>query len=138
MNDDKHACYISLCCAEKRQDEGDLPAIERYTAARVHDVYRWAQRDGADFRIFSGKFGLLRPSDPIPWYDHLLQLEEVSEMAARTAKQIHKQGWYKLVVYTDETKTHPQELIYLGCLQVAAGMAGNVDVEHREASDAGW
>ena len=138
MNDDKPACYISLCCAQKRQDERDLPAIERYTAARVHDVYRWAQRDGADFRIFSGKFGLLRPSDPIPWYDHLLQLEEVSEMAALAARQIQEQGLRKLVVYTDETETHPQELVYLGCLQVAAGAVGTVTIEHREVSGEGW
>ncbi len=76
MNDDKPTCYISLCCAAKRQDERDLSAIERYTAARVHDVYRWARRDGADFRISSGKFGLLRPSDPIPSYDGHISKEE--------------------------------------------------------------
>ncbi len=138
MNEDKHTCYISLCSAAKRENEGDLPGIERYAAARGHDVYRSARRDGADFRIFSGKFGLLRPSDPIPCYDHILQPGEVSEMAARVTKQLREQGLRKLVVYTDETETHPQELIYLGCLQVAAGAAGNVTIEHRELSDEGW
>ncbi len=138
MNDDEHTCYISLCCAEKREDEGSLPAIERYTAARVHDVYHWARRDGADFRIFSGKFGLLRPSDPLPWYDHILQPEDVLEMAARVAEQNREQGLHKLVIHTAEIETHPQELIYLGCLQGAAGGDGHVTVEHREVSGVGW
>jgi dipeptidyl aminopeptidase/acylaminoacyl peptidase len=131
-------CYVSLCCAEKREDESDLPAVERYTASRVHDVYHWARRDSANFRILSGQFGLLRASDSIPWYDHLLQPEEVSEMAARVAEQIKEQDLRKLVIYTGETAKHPQELIYLGCLQVAAGMVGDVTVEHREVSDKDW
>ena len=132
------SCYVSLCCAETREDEGDLPAIERYTASRVHDVYHWARRDGVDFRIFSGQLGLLRASDPVPRYDHRLQPGEVSEMAARVAGQLEKQGMRKLVVYTGKTEEHPESLIYLGCLHVAAGAVGNVTVEHREIADDGW
>jgi hypothetical protein len=131
-------CYVAFCSAEKREDEGDLPAIERYTASRIHDVYHWARRDGVGFCIFSGRFGLLRPSDPIPWYDHALQPEEVSAMAVQVAGQIREQGWHKLVVYTGKTEERPDELIYLGCLQVAAGTVGDVTVEHREISNDGW
>ncbi|MCP4537180.1 MAG: prolyl oligopeptidase family serine peptidase [Chloroflexi bacterium] len=131
-------CYVTFCSAEKRQDEGDLPAIERYTASRIHDVYHWARRDSAGFYIFSGQFGLLRPSDPIPWYDHVLQPKEVSEMAVRVAEQLKAQDLHKLVVYTGKTEEQPEALIYLGCLQVAAGMVGDVTVEHREISDDGW
>jgi dipeptidyl aminopeptidase/acylaminoacyl peptidase len=135
---DTAPCYVAFCSAEKRQDEGDLPAIERYTASRIHDVYHWARRDGVDFCIFSGQFGLLCPSDPIPWYDHPLQMDEVSEMAAQVAEQIRERGWRKLVVYTGKTEEQPDALIYLGCLQVAAGAVGDVAVEHREISDDGW
>ena len=131
-------CYVSFCCAEKRPDEGDLPAIERYTASRVHDVYRWARRDSADFRIFSGLFGLLSASDPIPWYDHVLQLEEVPHMAVRVATQLEEQCLHRLVVYTSEVEKDPGLLIYLGCLQVAAGSVGDVTVEHREMTGDGW
>jgi dipeptidyl aminopeptidase/acylaminoacyl peptidase len=135
---DTPPCYIALDSTEKRQDEGDLPAIERYAASRIHDVYHWARRDGADFYIFSGQFGLLRPSDPVHWYDHPLQLDAVSEMAAQVAEQIKEQGWRKLVVYTGKTEEQPDALIYLGCLQVAAGAVGDVAIEHREISDDGW
>jgi len=135
---DAPPCYIALCSAKKRQNEGDLSAIERYTASRIHDVYHWARRDSADFCIFSGRFGLLRASEPIPWYDHKLQPEEVSEMAMRVAKQLKEQGQRKLVVYTGKTEKQPETLIYVGCLQVAAGIAGDVTIEHQEISDDGW
>ena len=59
-------------------------------------------------------------------------------MAARVAEQIKEQDLRKLVIYTGETEKHPQELIYLGCLQVAAGMVGDATVEHREVSDKDW
>ncbi|MBN1873373.1 MAG: prolyl oligopeptidase family serine peptidase [Anaerolineae bacterium] len=131
-------CYISLCSARKREDEGELPAIERYTAPRVNDVYHWARRDRAEFRIFSGKFGLLQAGDPIPWYDHRLQAEDVSAMATQVAEQLKTQGIHKLVVYTAVTEKHPAELIYLGCLQVAAGMAKDVTLEHHEITDVDW
>jgi hypothetical protein len=43
-----------------------------------------------------------------------------------------------LVVYTGKTEEQPDALIYLGCLQVAAGAVGDVAIEHREISDDGW
>jgi dipeptidyl aminopeptidase/acylaminoacyl peptidase len=131
-------CYVALSSVEMRPDERDLPAIDRYTAPRVHEVYHWARRDGADFRIFSGRFGLLRACDPIPWYDHELRADEVSELAARVAGQLKEQELRRLVLYTGETAEQPWALIHLGCLQVAAGTVGDVTVEHRQVSEEGW
>ncbi|MBN1286356.1 MAG: hypothetical protein JXB47_13240 [Anaerolineae bacterium] len=125
-------CYVTLCSAEKRDDPGDLPALDRYISARIRAVYKWAQRDGADFRIFSGKFGLLRADDPVPWYDQKLVAEDVSAAALRVAGQLRAEAFEKLVVYTDEVKVVPDVLVYVGCLMVAAGTVGGIVVEHRE------
>lgn len=132
------ACYISLCSKQKQEDAGDLPALQRYTAHRVQDVFHWSRRDAADFRIFSGKFGLLSAKDPVPYYDHLLRPGEVSRMAQKVARQLKEQGLRRLIVYTAPLNDHPAERVYLGCLQVAAGAAGDVTLEHREVSEPDW
>jgi dipeptidyl aminopeptidase/acylaminoacyl peptidase len=135
----EQSCYIVLAGEQQRPDEGPLPAIERYTAAPVHDVYHWARRDQADFRILSGQFGLLSPDERIDQdIQPGLAAEDVSATAARLAAQLKEHKWPTLLLYTAETRQQPSVLIALGCLQVAAGMAGNVKVEHREVTEKDW
>ncbi|MCB9452188.1 MAG: S9 family peptidase [Anaerolineaceae bacterium] len=129
------ACYLTTCVAEKREDKDDLPAIERYISSLIQDVYHWSRRDEADFRILSGEFGLLAADDPIPWYDHALKPEEVSELAAKVAEQLRAGGWKKLIFHTGPLDKDANLYFYLGCLQVAAGIAGNIRIEHQEISD---
>jgi len=65
-----------------------LPAIERYISERIILVNQLAEKSGAEFKILSGKFGLLKADDKIPWYDHLLKMEEVEEMSKKVESQI--------------------------------------------------
>lgn len=81
---------ITTCCAEKDPSEGFLPAIERYLSDRINWVYRESQRSGLPLLIFSGKFGLLKPTDPIPWYDHALQMDEVEKLLPLLVSQLEK------------------------------------------------
>lgn len=37
-------CYLTTCCAEKREDEGLLPAKERYQSERVKHVVSESER----------------------------------------------------------------------------------------------
>jgi dipeptidyl aminopeptidase/acylaminoacyl peptidase len=130
-------CYITTCSAQKRDDSADLPAIERYVSDRIREVFHWSRRDDADFRILSGEFGLLNTEDPIPWYDHLLKPEEVSALAGRVAVQLQEQGLTDLIFYSGPLEKDANLYFYLACLQVAAGIAGNVRIEHREISSFG-
>jgi predicted esterase len=132
-------CYVVLASETQRPDEGQIAALERYTATAIQDVYHWARRDGADCRILSGQFGLLPPdgavgSDAQP----AIAVEIVSSLAARLADQIREQAWNRLVLYTAPVDKQPSSLFALGCLQVAAGIVGGVAVEHCEISDEGW
>jgi len=63
-------------------------------------VLRLAEEKCADFRILSGKFGLLHPHEPIPWYDHILTPNEVAAMAKNIAPD--------LTGYTEITFFHHQ------------------------------
>lgn len=125
-------CYVVLASAMQRENAEDLPAVQRYTADRIQDVYHWARRDQADFRIFSGHHGLLPPDEPTPPDEQYeLAAAAVSDMAAQVAAQLESRSWSKLVLYTAEVEKRPSALIALGCLQVAAGIVGDVMVEHK-------
>lgn len=82
----KAVCYITYCSKEKKKSARPLSALERYQSPRIHQVHDEAERDGADFRILSGRFGLIRGDERIPWYDHLLQSSEVGKMVERVAQ----------------------------------------------------
>lgn len=93
-----------------------MPAINRYISPRIEKTMKLAETQNADFLILSGKFGLLRPLDPIPWYDHMLTPDEVSAMAQKIAPQLSR--------YTEITFFHHQgDYIapYLAAVKQAAG-----------------
>ncbi|MEK8024063.1 MAG: hypothetical protein AAB229_09685 [Candidatus Hydrogenedentota bacterium] len=73
-------CIITYCCRDKDPAPGLLLAIKRYRSDRIQSLYRQAIEEGSGFLIFSGQFGLLRPDEEIPWYDHMLQPEEIPAM----------------------------------------------------------
>ena len=84
----KGAIFITTCCKEKDTRPGLLPAIQRYRSDRITWAYAESQRLGLDLLILSGQFGLLRPEDPIPWYDHALQMEEIDALVPPVADEL--------------------------------------------------
>ena len=125
--------------SELSQNEGEVAAVRRYTAVSIQDVYHWARRDRAVFRILSGELGLLRHDATVgPGGQDEIAAVAVSDLAARLAEQIREQKWNRLVLYTAAVEKQPSLLIALGCLQVAAGIVGGVVVEHKEVSDERW
>lgn len=87
---------VTYCSRRKSEAPGDLAAIERYASPRVRTAYELAVARSHPFRILSGRYGLLRPSSPIPYYDHLLAPEEVEAMVDRVAPGI--EGYDEVVL----------------------------------------
>ncbi len=75
----------TYCSGPKRDDGGLLPAVDRYLSARIRDLAERAVEQGDEFRILSGRYGLIDLQQPLPWYDHLLQANEVPGLAETTA-----------------------------------------------------
>jgi hypothetical protein len=126
-------CYVVLASGEQREDDSEIAALDRYTVPAIRDVYHRARRDQADYRVFSGQFGLVPPDGAIgPDPQTEIAAAAVSSLAARVAEQIEEQSWTQLVLYASPLDEQPSSLIALGCLQVAAGIVGGVAVEHRE------
>ena len=72
--------YATYCSAEKDGSRDLLPAIARYQSDRISGVASAAKTAGATFGILSGQYGLIPADHPLPYYDHLLQEDEIDAM----------------------------------------------------------
>ena len=75
----------TYCAGPKRQGGPQLPAVRRYLSRRIDDLHKLARQRRATFFILSGQYGLLLATDPIPWYDHLLQPDAVKALVPTVA-----------------------------------------------------
>lgn len=92
-----------------------MPAIERYRSDRIRSVYEMAQSAGVDFLIFSGKYGMLRPDEPVPYYDHLLQPDDLPAMILKISGPIGRYDSATLFM-----KSGPDVAKYAEAVQTAA------------------
>ena len=113
---------ITTCSAEKADDPGLLPAVERYTHPRILAAARAAERRGLDFYILSGEFGLLGPQEPIPWYDHALQADEVGALSGPVASRLRAAGMERIEAWL-EPRDAPGWAPYYDLLEQAARAA---------------
>lgn len=84
----KKPLYITVCSRKKSTAKGRLPARDRYLSNRIQKVIGYASRDNATMMILSGKYGLISPATKIPYYDHLLQHEEILSLLPKVVKTL--------------------------------------------------
>jgi len=116
--------YCTYCSALKNPASGELPAVRRYLSERIEIVATAATQRGHGFLILSGKYGLLHPDTPIPYYDHLLQDHEVTAHSGVVCEQLRALGVRKLVYFTRPPTTDPNLQSYLDCIRRAVAAAG--------------
>lgn len=114
----------TYCAAEKRQDVGPLPAIQRYLSSRITDLHRAAVSQGLAFRILSGEFGLLPPEAPIPRYDHLLLPDEVAALMPTVAARLTADQITCLTYHTADPVQVPAIVPYYEVARQACALAG--------------
>ncbi len=116
--------FCTYCSADKRHDEALLPAITRYVDRRIDDVYAASNSIKIEFMILSGKYGLLNPSELIPYYDHLLQDSEVTDHSQLVAKQLASAGVTQVTYFTVTLADDPNVEPYLACVKEACLLEG--------------
>jgi len=104
--------FITYCSKEKDESSQVLQAIKRYKSNRILKVYEASKLVTTDFIILSGEFGLLKPSDEIPYYDHLLVMEEVNKYTEKLTKQLTEiinknKEKIKIIFFTEYLKNDP-------------------------------
>jgi len=89
----------TTCCKRKRRDEQPLPALERYLSRRIRFVWEESRRLNKPLLILSGKYGLVKPDEKIPWYDQALHSDGVEALAQKAAQQLWARGATSLRFY---------------------------------------
>lgn len=107
-----NSVICTICCAEKKDSKEKLPAIDLYLSSRIRFAYKESQEKGVGFRIFSGKYGLLKPDQPIDWYDFQLTNETVSDIVPVMVSQIKEQAIEKVIFYARPKSTPGWEAYY--------------------------
>jgi hypothetical protein len=124
--------YCTPCCKEKRDTKELLDAIERYQSDRIRAVFEQSKSDKVELRILSGKFGLLKPQDKIPFYDHPLTAKEIPSLKERVKQQLREQG-IDAVVFFSKTQETPEWKPYVDVMTQACAELGIV-LERRVSS----
>lgn len=118
------AVFVTYCCKKKSRVPGKIPAIQRYDSDRIRIVARIARTAGWKFLILSGKFGLIPPTTPIPWYDHRLTEAGIPAMARRIAHTFRRLRPGLVVFLTENPGRDPFLRPYLAAVAGGALAAG--------------
>ena len=111
---------LTTCCAQKRKDEGLLPARLRYQSPRVQSVLAESDRTNTPLLIFSGEFGILGADDPIPWYDKALTETDVEVMVPRVISQLQQRAVTAVSLFARPKET-PGWVPYYTVIEQACG-----------------
>ncbi len=115
--------FSTYCSADKESDDLPLPAIQRYRSDRIKRIYSAALTCGIDFFILSGEFGLLKPNELIPYYDHLLVADEIKAHSFKVARQIKQYGITQIIFFTLPVAADEKLASYHASLRIACQIA---------------
>lgn len=98
---------LTICSKEKSRCPTKLPAIERYLNPRLAWVQKLSREGGAKMLILSGKYGILKPKDPILYYDHKLNDQMVEGVTRKVTGQLKELNTKEIVFYGEDVATNP-------------------------------
>ena len=89
----------TICSKEKSPEQGLIPARNRYLSERINQVGKIALDANLEFLILSGEYGLIGADQEIPYYDHLLKIDEVDDLTDIVKKQIFELKADEIIFY---------------------------------------
>lgn len=119
---------VTICCREKDAAKKPLPAGRRYRSERIKAVWRVAREAGLPFFILSGKFGLLRPEDPIPYYDYLLPAEKAPEIALKIKRFLRNERIGRIILFIPDPALDPKVIPYREAFRMGTEGAAELEI----------
>jgi hypothetical protein len=99
--------FSTYCSKEKSEEKGYINAVDRYQSNRILRIYNASKFVTTKFMILSGEYGLLKPTDKIPYYDHLLVMEEVDKYTEKITEQLKEINPNKFIFFTESLENEP-------------------------------
>ncbi|MFP4038279.1 MAG: DUF6884 domain-containing protein [Candidatus Nanohaloarchaea archaeon] len=96
--------HVTYCSREKDRTRKNLPAIERYDSERIERIKALAEERDEDFAILSGKYGLIKAQEEIPFYDELLRQKDIPELINEVKNFLQSENIEKVVYHTEEVE----------------------------------
>jgi dipeptidyl aminopeptidase/acylaminoacyl peptidase len=93
------------------------------------DVFNLARRDGARCHVIGADGALLAEKSAVL---DKFSIKQTSAIAETIAQQLLDESITEITVFSDKVTDHPEALIALGCIQIAAGSIGDITVTHRQ------
>jgi len=115
--------FCTYCSSKKNSSQDELPSIQRYKSDRIKSVYDAADKLGLKYFILSGKYGLIEPDYPIPFYDYLLQSSHVPEHSKKTADQLKAFGVKDIIFFGRSIMDDENVKPYYDCIKLACKKA---------------
>jgi len=113
----------TYCSGAKREDGGLLPAARRYNSDRILELGELADKQGLEFMIISGEYGLIDRDYPLPYYDHLLECWEVDKLSSRVAATLCMAGVKEVEYHTAAPEMVATVRPYLSVMEAASARA---------------
>ena len=126
--------YLTNCCKDKRKDSEPLEVLKRYISDRIEYVYEKSRKDNTEFRVLSGKFGLLKFKDKIPYYDHQLQLKDLTQLKKVLLEQLKSQKIDSVVFFSRDPNKFLDLKLYIGVIQQTCAEL-NIFFERRDVDN---
>lgn len=104
----------TICSKEKDVAGNSLPARLRYLTPRIKAVGKIAKELKLPLFILSGKYGIISAEEMIPYYDHILKEEEISDLSRLISRQLEENHITEIDFYT---KNEPAWLPYTQAIQ---------------------
>ena len=76
------------------------------------------------FTVLSGKFGLLFPDDPIPYYDRLLKEGDIPRLSEKVSNFLKENSVQKLLFLVPDPEKDPAVRSYIECVKRGCRKAG--------------
>ncbi|MFH1407884.1 MAG: hypothetical protein ABIG91_02505 [Patescibacteria group bacterium] len=108
---------LTTCCKDKDTSKGLMPAIKRYLNPRIGYVYGISKSRGIPMLIFSGKFGILKPEEKIPYYDLRLEKGMVFDMTNKVINQLKTYKIDEICFYGLDENKHPDWQPYYSVIE---------------------
>ena len=121
--------HITPGSRDKNRARKNLEAIKRYDSERIDQVKTVADQRNEEFTILSGKYGVIRPEEKIPFHDEMVREMNISELLTHVKNFLQSKNVDEVIYYSADLEG--ERIPYLKLLKTACDTL-DIDFEERK------